>query len=135
MSQWNGKSWIPFLVKDLQLEAVMLNPYIRKTLESKPDSKSKSLKSTTVYTTRFQFPDTYGVFTLKVEYHRRGWSNLLASEIIVLKPYRHDEYERFIIGAWPYYSGVFSMMGGVIVFSGVWLWNKDPVSQRHSKSE
>ena len=37
----------------------------------------------------------------------------------------HDQYERFIPSAYPYYASSFSMMAGVFVFALVFLYTKD----------
>ena len=46
------------------------------------------------------------------------------SQISVV-PLRHNEYERFIVSAFPYYASAFSMMAGVCVFSFVFLHYKE----------
>lgn len=40
-------------------------------------------------------------------------------------PLRHNEYERFIVSAFPYYASAFSMMAGVCIFSFVFLHFKE----------
>ena len=40
-------------------------------------------------------------------------------------PLRHDQYERFISSAYPYYASAFSMMAGVCIFSMVFLHYKE----------
>jgi len=116
LQEWNGQAWVPFLANDVQLEYRMLDPYIRTTL--KHDNHG-------VYTTNFTLADVYGVFTFKVEYTRKGYSSLTSIIRIPVRPFRHNEYERFIGSASPYYASAFSMMGGLFLFSWVFLYHKE----------
>eukprot|EP00026_Physarum_polycephalum_P009024 Phypoly_transcript_09134.p1 GENE.Phypoly_transcript_09134~~Phypoly_transcript_09134.p1 ORF type:complete len:441 (+),score=85.61 Phypoly_transcript_09134:55-1323(+) len=111
----DGK-WVPYKADDVQLEFIMLDPYVRTNL--KHDGKG-------TYSTSFQLPDVYGVFTFKVDYQRPGYTPLTAISRIPVRPFRHDQYERFIGSAFPYYAGAFSMLGGLFVFSVVFLYHKD----------
>ncbi|WRX30671.1 Dolichyl-diphosphooligosaccharide--protein glycosyltransferase 48kDa subunit - like 3 [Theobroma cacao] len=43
---------------------------------------------------------------------------------ILVRPYRHNEYERFIPIAYPYYGAAFSMMAGFLIFTFVHLYSK-----------
>jgi len=46
---------------------------------------------------------------------------------VSVRPLQHTQYERFIVSAYPYYAGAFSMMFGVIVFSFIFLhFREDP---------
>lgn len=49
---------------------------------------------------------------------------------VSVRPLQHTQYERFIPSAYPYYISSFSMMGGVFIFSFVFLYHKD-----HSKDK
>ncbi|EOY17406.1 Dolichyl-diphosphooligosaccharide-protein glycosyltransferase 48kDa subunit family protein [Theobroma cacao] len=77
---------------------------------------------------RFQLslkvPDVYGVFQFKVEYQKLGYTSLSLSKQILVRPYRHNEYERFIPTAYPYYGAAFSMMAGFLIFTFVHLYSK-----------
>lgn len=120
LSQWKDGAFVPFLANDLQVEAVMLDPYVRKTLT--PTTSSLTAQR---YSTQFQLPDVHGVFTLKLEYRRLGLAYIEHSETVNVRPFRHDEYDRFIPNAYPYYVSSFSMMVAFIIFSVLWLFNKD----------
>jgi oligosaccharyltransferase complex subunit beta len=111
----DGK-WVPFKANDVQLEFIMLDPYIRVNL--KHDGKGK-------YSTTFKAPDVYGVFTFKVDYQRVGYSGLTAIARSPVRPFRHDQYERFIPSAFPYYAGAFSMLAGLFIFSVVFLYHQE----------
>ncbi|KAG4994029.1 hypothetical protein JHK86_030856 [Glycine max] len=43
---------------------------------------------------------------------------------IPVRPFRHNEYERFIPAAYPYYGAAFSMMAGFFIFTAVHLYSK-----------
>jgi len=116
IEEWKGDKWVPFDAKDVQLEYRMLDPYVRTNLKN--DGKGK-------FFTSFVLPDVYGVFTFKVEYNRKGYSNINSIIRIPVRPFRHNEYERFIDSAYPYYASAFSMMAGLFVFSWFFLYHKE----------
>jgi len=116
IEEWNGESWVPYSADDVQLEFQMLDPYVRINLEH--DKKGH-------YTTTFQIPDVYGVYTLKLSYFRLGYTSLESKIIATVRPLRHDQYERFIPQAYPYYASAFSMMAAVVLFSAIFLYNRD----------
>ncbi|KAF0687724.1 Aste57867_20559 [Aphanomyces stellatus] len=111
----DGK-WVPFQADDIQLEFVMLDPYVRTTMQH--DGRGRFAATLTA-------PDTYGIFQFRVLYRRRGYSVLHWTTQVSLRPFKHDEYERFIPAAFPYYASAFSMMAGVFVFSIVFLYGRD----------
>ncbi|PIN02319.1 Oligosaccharyltransferase, beta subunit [Handroanthus impetiginosus] len=113
--EWSGTSWQPYVADDLQVQFYMMSPYVLKTLST--DQKGH-------YYTSFKVPDVYGVFQFKVEYQRLGYTSLSLSKQIPVRPYRHNEYERFIPAAYPYYGASFSMMAGFFVFTLVYLYTK-----------
>ncbi|KAK6136822.1 hypothetical protein DH2020_029417 [Rehmannia glutinosa] len=106
--EWSGTSWEPYLADDLQVQFYMMSPYVLKTLST--DQKG-------LYYTSFKVPDVYGVFQFKVEYQRLGYTSLSLSKQIPVRPFRHNEYERFIPAAYPYYGASFSMVQFVVPFS------------------
>ncbi|GJD06358.1 Dolichyl-diphosphooligosaccharide--protein glycosyltransferase 48 kDa subunit [Galdieria sulphuraria] len=126
IEEWNGieHRWKPFLGNDVQLEFIMLDPYIRKTLTCVDTTKGS-------YYTRFRIPDRIGVYKFSIEYYRRGYSPIQVSQVVSVRPFRHDEYERFILQAYPYYAAAFSMLFGVIIFGFVFLHGKGMLSIKH----
>ncbi|GAV88321.1 LOW QUALITY PROTEIN: DDOST_48kD domain-containing protein, partial [Cephalotus follicularis] len=112
--EWSGTSE-PYVADDVQVQFYMMSPYVLKTLST----NQKGL-----YSTAFKVPDVYGVFQFKVEYHRLGYTTLSLSKQIPVRPYRHNEYERFIPAAYPYYGAALSMMAGFFIFTAVHLHNK-----------
>ncbi|XP_044487869.1 dolichyl-diphosphooligosaccharide--protein glycosyltransferase 48 kDa subunit-like [Mangifera indica] len=113
--EWSGTSWEPYVASDVQVQFYMMSPYVLKTLSN--DKKG-------LYSTAFKVPDVYGVFQFKVDYQRLGYTSLSLSKQIPVRPYRHNEYERFIPAAYPYYGAAFSMMAGFFVFTVVHLYSK-----------
>eukprot|EP00262_Sarcandra_glabra_P002092 TRINITY_DN12348_c0_g1_i1.p1 TRINITY_DN12348_c0_g1~~TRINITY_DN12348_c0_g1_i1.p1 ORF type:complete len:436 (-),score=61.57 TRINITY_DN12348_c0_g1_i1:475-1782(-) len=113
--EWSGKTWRPYVADDVQVQFYMMSPYVLKTLSN--DQKG-------LYSTSFRVPDVYGVFQFKVEYQRVGYTSLSLAKQIPVRPFRHNEYERFIPAAYPYYGASFSTMAGFFVFTIFYLYNK-----------
>lgn len=115
----DGK-WIPFDAKDLQLEFVRIDPFIRTGL------KKKGAK----YIAEFKVPDVYGVYQFKVDYNRMGYTHLYSTTQVSVRPLQHTQYDRFIPSAYPYYLSAFSMMVGVFIFSVIFLHHKDTTKDK-----
>ncbi|THU47730.1 hypothetical protein C4D60_Mb09t18710 [Musa balbisiana] len=113
--EWSGSSWEPYVADDVQVQFYMMSPYVLKTLAT--DHKG-------LYSTSFKVPDVYGVFQFKVEHQKLGYTSLSLSKQIPVRPFRHNEYERFITTAFPYYGASFSTMVAFFIFSIVYLYNK-----------
>eukprot|EP01090_Pellita_catalonica_P010163 TRINITY_DN2162_c0_g1_i4.p1 TRINITY_DN2162_c0_g1~~TRINITY_DN2162_c0_g1_i4.p1 ORF type:complete len:419 (+),score=73.63 TRINITY_DN2162_c0_g1_i4:51-1307(+) len=96
ISEWNGKAWVPYSGKDVQLEFVMLDPYVRTFLEN--DGTSSTFSKV------IHIPDVYGIFTLRIKYNRPGYSTIDTETLVTVRPFRHNEFERFIVAAYPYLS-------------------------------
>lgn len=108
--------WKPFLGKDMQMEFVRIDPFVRTTLKNNNGR----------LTANFKLPDVYGVFKFLVDYRRVGYTHLFDVQQISVRPLWHTQYERFIPSAFPYYASSFSMMAGVVLFSFVFLHFKEP---------
>ena len=50
-----------------------------------------------------------------------SWTFLTSSQIVSLVPFRHDEYPRFILGAYPFYASTFSTVAAFGLFVVLWL--------------
>jgi len=109
------RAGFPFASDDVQMEFTMLDPYVRTFLKH----NNKGLYSVT-----FKAPDVYGVFSFKVNYHHVGYSSLSLKTIYPVRPFRHDEYERFIKTANPYYLSSLSMVVGVGILTVFLLFTK-----------
>ncbi|CAH9105627.1 unnamed protein product [Cuscuta europaea] len=113
--EWFGNSWVPYVTNDVQVQFYMMSPYVLKTMAT--DQKG-------LYHTSFKVPDIYGVFQFKIEYQRLGYTSLSLSKQIPVRPFRHNEYERFITTAYPYYGASFTTMAGFFIFSIIYLYHK-----------
>jgi len=116
----NG-AWVPFKATDMQLEFVRIDPFVRATLEVSKGGKMG---------TKFLIPDTYGVYQFKVNYQRLGLTRIFTATQVSVHPLRHNQYERFIGSAYPYYASAFSMMFGVFVFAFVFLYHSDETKKK-----
>jgi oligosaccharyltransferase complex subunit beta len=115
IEEWDGQAWRPFTSPGVYLEFVMLDPYVRRFLESKAGT----------YSLTFTAPDKYGVFQFKTYFLQPGYSWVNTATLVPVRPLRHNEYERFLTAAFPYYSSVLSVLVGFVVFSFFFLFHKD----------
>jgi len=115
IEEFRDGQWQAYPGSTVYIEFVMLDPYIRKYL-------SRSGK--TFYTT-FQIPDVYGVFQFKTKSEEPGFSWISTASEAPVRPFRHDEYERFLVVACPYYASVFACVGSFLVFSFYFLYHKE----------
>lgn len=119
LEQKINNKWTSYSARDLQLEFVRIDPFIRTNVPLFSEGKYKVV---------FKIPDVYGVFKFLVDYKRIGYTSVFSSTQISVRPLQHTQYERFIQSAYPYYFSAFSMMFGVFVFSFLFLhadWEKD----------
>ncbi len=117
VEEFKDGSWKPFAANDMQMEFVMLDPYVRKNMIAD--------KQTGEHTATFIAPDNYGIFKFRVLYRRLGYSVLHAETQVSIRPFKHNEYERFIPTAFPYYASIFSMVFGFLVFSLFFLFSSE----------
>jgi len=119
-----NKAWKKFTPSDTQIEAIMLDPYIRKTMVPKNG----------ILVSEFKLPDQCGVFKFKVDYRRVGLTNVDIADIVQVRPFRHNQHPRFLINAYPYYINIFSLMAAFFMLSGFLLFHKDsPVGKKVKK--
>ena len=100
---------------DVQIEFVMLDPYVRTTLVNTGNG---------TFTTTVKIPDVYGVFKWIIDYKRLGYSWINDVVTVSVRPYRHHEYERFIVQAYPYYFSTASMMAGFFALGFFFLYSR-----------
>lgn len=123
LSQYNPQtqSYLPFHTPSthpIQLEVNMLDPYIRTLLPLTNDTTTAS-----IYSKEFMLPDHYGVFNFKVTHRVPGYTYVYEREQFTIRHRQHNEYPRFITGAWSYYAGWMTVSAGFVVFCTVWLWH------------
>ncbi|KAG0225621.1 hypothetical protein BGX31_007586 [Mortierella sp. GBA43] len=130
ISEFHDDEWFAYAADDVQLELIMLDPYIRTTLDQiKPDEDA----SVGNFNTTLQLPDQYGVFKFTVNYKRPGYSYIESVTTVGIHPFRHDQYPRFISQAKPYYTSAASMGVGLLIFSFVYLWGGLETSPKTTK--
>lgn len=105
----------------LQFSFSLLDPYLLLPLTALPSIASSDLQTLiTPLTAAFALPQHHGVFTLAIDHRRAGYNNLFKKIVVTVTPPRHDEYPRFIEGAWPWYvasgSTVVAFLGVVVVW-------------------
>jgi len=114
--EFRDDKWVPYISDDIQVELVMLDPYIRVNLKHEKNGKHSVI---------FQIPDVYGVFKFRVEYTKMGYSSIIYSDKMPIRPLRLNEYERYIASAYPYYLSTFTMMAGFFIFGIFFIYTKD----------
>ena len=68
--------WLPFEGKDMQMEFVRIDPFVRVTMENVGKGQLVA---------NFKVPDTYGVYQFKVNYHRVGLTRLYSTNQVRMK--------------------------------------------------
>eukprot|EP00164_Ancoracysta_twista_P006696 GFYU01009377.1.p1 GENE.GFYU01009377.1~~GFYU01009377.1.p1 ORF type:complete len:485 (-),score=166.09 GFYU01009377.1:297-1583(-) len=116
IEEWKEDRWVPYDADDVQMEFVMMDPKLRVNLVD----TGKGL-----YSTSFAAPDVYGIYVFRIDYQRVGYSNLFFQTQVAVRPFRHDQFERFIDMAYPYYLSAFSMMGGFLLLSALFLFHRE----------
>jgi len=107
--------WVPFDQNDVQVDYHRLDPFVRRTMDN----------NNGIFSTEFKLPDTYGVFQFRINYKKIEYTSIELESQLSVRPLRHDQYERFISSAYPYYFSAFSMMIGVSLLSFVVLYHSD----------
>lgn len=121
----NGK-WVPFRSKDVQIQFIMLNPYVTETLQNVEGSK---------YTTQFHVPDHNGVYKFMVDYNKHGYTHLHLEKIAPVRVLNHDEFPRFSPSAYPYYIAVLAVVAGFVVFTVSFIMTEDSVQKSKVKQD
>lgn len=107
--------WRPFQGDDMFLDFHRLDPFVRTRLQN----------NNGVLSVDFKLPDVYGVFQFRANYKRLGYTEIVNHVQVSVRPLRHNQYERFISNAYPYYFSAFSMMAGVVLMSFAALYHSD----------
>jgi oligosaccharyltransferase complex subunit beta len=95
----------------------MLNPYVRTQLKLVSNSKP-------TYTLQFIAPDKHGVFKFVIDYKRLGYSYIDVQQRLPLRPFRHNEFPRYLTQAYPYYVTIIVTFAAFLIFSVVFLFSK-----------
>jgi len=122
IQQYADGKWTPYDAPDVQLEFVMLDPYIRTFLDV-PTTGSTFSKV-------FKTPDRYGIFKFKVFYKRRGYNQVHVEHLAPLRNYKHNDYDRFLWVAYPYYSVCIITPICVVIVAFLFLYHRESSQQR-----
>ncbi|CAD7972509.1 unnamed protein product [Amoebophrya sp. A25] len=120
IEEWKDQQWVPFIRDDVQMEFVMLDPYIRTFLDP-PANDGKSI----TYSKTFKSPDVYGVFKFRIHYARLGYNTLHVEDLAPVRNFKHNDYERFIWMALPYYASCLLVPASLVIFTIVFLYHKE----------
>lgn len=129
LQKYEDGQWSPYFANDVQLELIMLDPYVRTRLDV-----VSATATAAVYRTSFMLPDHYGVFHFKVNYKRNGLSYIEDRSQVTIRHFRHDEYERFLTAAYPYYTATATTILGFLAFCVFWLFNQSKTIVEVKKS-
>eukprot|EP00882_Tetradesmus_deserticola_P020317 GHRQ01021934.1.p3 GENE.GHRQ01021934.1~~GHRQ01021934.1.p3 ORF type:complete len:145 (-),score=63.35 GHRQ01021934.1:405-839(-) len=100
---------------DVQVSFVMLDPYVRQPMAH--DGAGR-------FSLRFKVPDVYGVFKYVIDYKHAGYSYINLQQVVPVRPFKHDEYERFLVAAYPYYASVASTMAAFFLLGFAFLYSR-----------
>ena len=90
----------------------MLNPWVR--------TRFKSLGNGT-FRAEVKIPDQIGIYKFVLAHYRAGISPIAFQHVVPVRPFLHNEYDRFLLQAVPYYTSAFSMIVGVLLLGFVFL--------------
>ncbi|XWS63040.1 hypothetical protein CRYUN_Cryun06bG0062700 [Craigia yunnanensis] len=122
--EWSGTSWEPYVADDVQVQFYMMSPYVLKTLSNDRKVCHLPLEIIWVYIPhhlRFRMYMVY--FNSRLSTKSFG-IQVYPFQSRFLLGHRHNEYERFIPAAYPYYGAAFSMMAGFFIFFFVHPYSK-----------
>jgi len=115
ITEEKGGKTKPYKADDVQVSFVMLDPYYRIPMQH--DGKGH-------FSVQFKVPDVYGVFKYVIEYKHKGYSYIDLEMVVPVRPFKHDEYDRFLPAAYPYYASAASTMAAFFVVGLVLLYTK-----------
>ncbi len=97
----------PFRATDVELQVVLVETVAQIILTGNENG---------TFSGQFRAPDVPGVYRLRVAYRRPGFSNILSIARVTVRPFNHDEFERFLPIAYPFYTGLVSLLVGFVTF-------------------
>ena len=113
--------FVAFEEDDVQFEFIRLDAFVRQMMTHDGNGN---------YKIDFMLPDVFGVYKFTINYQRRGWGYIFHEQLVSVRPFRHDEYRRFLPAAYPYYLGTASMVIGFAVFTFVFLFGAENGKQK-----
>ncbi|KAK4532043.1 hypothetical protein CCYA_CCYA10G2900 [Cyanidiococcus yangmingshanensis] len=127
IQEWDGRvheqQWRPWLAgDDLQVEWVMLDPYVRARMQRSEENGC--------YAAEFNTPSKHGLFKFRIEHFRDGYTPLLFSQVVPMHPFWHNEYPRLLPRAYPYYAALFTVMFVFWILAYAILWRDITFSRK-----
>jgi oligosaccharyltransferase complex subunit beta len=107
--QKNNGEWVPFVADDVQFQFTMLDPYYQVALEQ-PDKNSPT------FTYKLKTPWRLGIFKFIIDFKRYGWSYIDDRMEVSVIQLRHDEFPRYEVPGYPYYTNLFVLMSASFIF-------------------
>ena len=118
--EWDSAAaaWVPYGAerRPILVEWTMIDPYVRQPMVH--DGKGR-------VSAAFELPDVYGVFKARLVCNELGFDSVDLEMQAVVRPVRHDGYERFIPMAYPYYATVMSLGLGFIAVAFFVMFTED----------
>ncbi|PFH34494.1 dolichyl-diphosphooligosaccharide--protein glycosyltransferase [Besnoitia besnoiti] len=118
--------WQPFYATDVQVEFVMLQPFLRSFLEPPASPQSPTFSHI------FQAPDRYGVFKFVLHYRRLGYTVLHVESLAPLRNFKSNDFPRFLPCALPYYATSLLTLIALVLFVVVFLLHREKDSPSRS---
>ena len=115
LEEFKSGSWQPFKTAKAYVEFVMLEPKIRKYLQFNAGSLS----------IKFKAPDVHGVYQFKTFLYEPGYTWIETASKATVRPFKHNQFERFLVCATPYYVSIFASIAGFLIFSFSFLFHKN----------
>lgn len=117
--------WVPHATDVVLLQYVMLDPYVRQHMAHEGQGH---------YVLTVKAPDAYGVFKWVLDVRQKGYSLVHHEEVAPLRPYRHDEYPRFVVQAYPYYASIVALSVAFFTLITLVMFHQDKPVGKAAKS-
>lgn len=87
----------------VQVEISMMDTWVRADMHQKDDSSGRE-KTAIMTTGPINLPNRQGVYKIRINYQRHGWSHIIHEDQIVIRPLYMREHARFRLEAFPFYA-------------------------------
>jgi oligosaccharyltransferase complex subunit beta len=64
-----------------------------------------------------------GIYQFKIIYKKAGYTYIKHAERVTIRPYKHDEFERFLFVAYPYTFGTFATIISTFIFVVLYIYS------------
>ncbi len=75
------------------------------------------------FISNFQAPQKEGIYQFKIIYKKPGYNFVTLAERVTIRPYKHDQFERFLFVAYPYFFSVWSTIIAAFAFVVIYLYS------------